>query len=109
MSFAPAKYELIHFTRHRTKFNLQANLNLGTVIMTPALDVRVLARLKSRAAKKAKTLGQLRKEWAKQRAIDQGDHTEEKQTLHEWTRRWDSEQNRVNQEAAERRGKREVH
>jgi hypothetical protein len=42
MSFAPAKYELIHFTRHRTKFNLQASLNLGTVLKTPALDVRVL-------------------------------------------------------------------
>ena len=250
MSFAPAKYELIHFTRHRTKFNLQANRNLGTVIKTPALDVLVLgvwldsklqwaaharevkkkalvqqyalqkitastwgatfirarqiytavvrpaiscgasvwknplgvkagklmpllrtvqngclrtvagaykatpirslevetyilpvdiylnsrvaafqrqfenfssyntikracseirARLKSRAAKKAKTLGQIRKEWAQQRAVDQGDRTEEKQTLHEWTQRWDSEQNRVNQEAAERRGKREVH
>jgi len=42
MSFALAKYELIHFTRHRTKFNLQATLNLGTVIKTPALDIRVL-------------------------------------------------------------------
>ena len=42
MSFAPAKYELIHFTRYRTKFNLQANLNLGIVIKTPALDVQVL-------------------------------------------------------------------
>ena len=42
MSFAPAKYELIHFTRHRTKFNLQANLSLGAVIKAPAPDVRVL-------------------------------------------------------------------
>ena len=28
--------------QHRMKFNLQANLNLGTVIKTPAPDVRVL-------------------------------------------------------------------
>jgi hypothetical protein len=250
MSFAPAKYELIHFTRHRTKFNLQANLNLGAVIKTPALDIRVLgvwldaklqwtaharevkkkalrqqyalqsitastwgatfararqiytavvrpaisygasvwrnptggntgklmpllqkiqnsclrtvagaykatpirslevetyippidiylnsrvaafqrrvensssydtitracsairARLKSRIARKAKTQGQLRKEWAKQRAVDQGDRTDEKQILHEWTQRWEVEQNQVSQGAARRRGRREFH
>ena len=28
--------------QHRMKFNLQANLNLGTVIKTPTPDVRVL-------------------------------------------------------------------
>ena len=249
MSFAPAKYELIHFTRHRTKFNLQATLNLGTVIKTPAPDLRVLgvwldtklqwaaharevkkkalvqqyalrrvtastwgatfvrarqlytavvrpaviygasvwksplgvktgklmpllqsiqnsclrtvagaykatpirslevetylppidiylnsriaafqrriensssydvirkacsairARLKSRVARKVKTQGQLRQEWAQQRAADQGDRTEEKQILHEWTQRWETEQNRIKQRPVRGRGRREV-
>ena len=42
MSFAPAKYELIYFTCYRMKFNLQASLNLGIVLKSPAPDVRVL-------------------------------------------------------------------
>jgi hypothetical protein len=250
MSFAPAKYELIHFTRHRTKFNLQASLNLGTVIKSPALDVRVLgvwldsklqwtaharevkkkaliqqlalqrisastwgatfvrarqiytavvrpavsygvsvwrnpletragklmpilrsiqnsclrtvagayratpirslevetyippvdiyldsrvaafqrrlensrsydiiqracsnirARLKSRVARRTKTQGQLRKQWTEQRAVDQGDRTEDKQILYEWTQRWEIEQNRVNQKRVGRRGKGETY
>ena len=42
MSFSPAKYELIHFTRGCTKFNLQASLNLGATTKAPSPDVRVL-------------------------------------------------------------------
>lgn len=42
MKFAPSKYELIHFTRSRTKFNLQASAKFGTVEKAPSQDVRVL-------------------------------------------------------------------
>ncbi len=42
MSFAPAKYELIHFTRSCTKFNLQAAVHFGTTVKEPVPDVRIL-------------------------------------------------------------------
>ena len=69
----------------------------------------IRARLKSRAARRVQTQGQLRKEWAKQRTIDQGNRTEEKQILQEWTQRWEEERNQVNQGIAGRRGRREFH
>ena len=68
----------------------------------------IRARLKSQVAKRAKTQGQLRREWAQQRATDQGDRTEEKQILYEWTQKWDTEQKQANQQATGRRGRREV-
>jgi len=42
MKFAPTKYELIHFTRSRTKFNLQASATFGNAEKPPSQDVRVL-------------------------------------------------------------------
>ena len=42
ISFALAKYKLIYFTCYYIKFNLQASLNLGTVLKTPILDIQVL-------------------------------------------------------------------
>jgi hypothetical protein len=42
MSFAPQKYELIHFTRSRTKFNLAASATFGSIQKSPTQDVRVL-------------------------------------------------------------------
>jgi hypothetical protein len=56
----------------------------------------IRARLKSSVARKSKTQGQLRREWAQRRAVDQSDRTEEKQILHEWTQRWETEQNGIN-------------
>ena len=41
--------------------------------------------------------------------MDQGDCTEEKQILYEWTQRWEIEQNRVNQKRVGRRGKGETY
>ena len=42
MHFAPKKYELIHFTRSRTKFNLQAGIDVGQGPLSPLPDIRVL-------------------------------------------------------------------
>ena len=42
MKFAPQKYELIHFTRSRTRFNLKAGIRFNDEIKTPASEVRVL-------------------------------------------------------------------
>ena len=42
MSFAPKKYELIHFTRSHTKFNLQAGIDFGHGPVSPSPDVRIL-------------------------------------------------------------------
>jgi Reverse transcriptase (RNA-dependent DNA polymerase) len=43
ISFAPEKYELIHFSRARTRFNLQASIQLtDEVTKEPAKQVRVL-------------------------------------------------------------------
>jgi hypothetical protein len=42
MSFAPQKYELTHFTRARTKFNLQASAKFQGIDKQPASEVRVL-------------------------------------------------------------------
>ncbi len=42
MKFAPAKYELIHFTRSRTKFNLEASAHFGSIEKQPTAEVRVL-------------------------------------------------------------------
>jgi hypothetical protein len=42
MKFAPSKYELIHFTRSRRQFNLQASVQLGGMEKQPSPDVRVL-------------------------------------------------------------------
>ena len=42
MKFAPAKYELIHFTRSRTKFNLEASAYFGGTEKQPAAEARVL-------------------------------------------------------------------
>jgi hypothetical protein len=40
--FAPAKYELIHLTRSRTKFNLEASAHFGGTKKQPIAEVRVL-------------------------------------------------------------------
>jgi hypothetical protein len=42
MKFAPQKYELIHFTTKRKKFNLAATIRLGNVTKEPTSSVRVL-------------------------------------------------------------------
>jgi hypothetical protein len=42
MKFAPQKYELIHFTRRRTAFNLAATIRLGETIQHPKQEVRIL-------------------------------------------------------------------
>jgi hypothetical protein len=42
MSFAPSKYELTHFTRSYTKFNLQASARFGNINKAPSPEVRVL-------------------------------------------------------------------
>jgi hypothetical protein len=42
MRFSPSKYELTHFTRSRTKFNLTAGANFGPVRKDPSNEVRVL-------------------------------------------------------------------
>ena len=42
----------------------------------------IRARLKSQVTKRAKTQGQLYREWVQQRATDQGDRIEEKQILY---------------------------
>jgi len=42
MKFAPAKYELIHVTRSRTKFNLEASANFEGTKKQPTTEVRVL-------------------------------------------------------------------
>ena len=43
ITFAPDKYELIHFSRARTRFNLQASIQLSEqVTKEPAKEVRVL-------------------------------------------------------------------
>jgi hypothetical protein len=40
--FAPDKYELMHLTRKRRRFNLQAPINLGSLTKDPVQEVRVL-------------------------------------------------------------------
>jgi hypothetical protein len=42
MSFTLAKYKLIHFTRSRTKFNLQVVVNFRTTITEPTPNVQIL-------------------------------------------------------------------
>jgi hypothetical protein len=43
MKFAPKKYELIHFARRKTRFDMTATINLGSGIeKTPTQEVRVL-------------------------------------------------------------------
>lgn len=42
-SFAPDKYELIHFSRARTRYDLTQALNLGHIIKQPSPSVRVLS------------------------------------------------------------------
>jgi hypothetical protein len=42
MKFAPQKYELIHFTTKRKKYNLAATIKLGNVTKEPTSSVRVL-------------------------------------------------------------------
>jgi hypothetical protein len=42
MKFAPTKYELIHLTRSRTKFNLEASAHFGGTEKQPTAEVRVL-------------------------------------------------------------------
>lgn len=42
MSFAPQKYELTHFTRSRTKFNLQASASFNGIHKEPSKEVKVL-------------------------------------------------------------------
>jgi hypothetical protein len=41
-SFAPEKYELIHLSRNPKRFNMQAQLQLGTVTKAPTPTIRVL-------------------------------------------------------------------
>jgi exonuclease III len=40
--FAPAKYELIHFTRNPKKFDMTATIRIGSDIIQPKTDIRVL-------------------------------------------------------------------
>ena len=42
MQFAPAKFELVHFTRSRTKFNLSASIQVQELTLHPKTEVRVL-------------------------------------------------------------------
>lgn len=42
MKFAPAKYELIHFTRRSKKFDMTATVQLGEVTQTPKAEIRIL-------------------------------------------------------------------
>lgn len=42
MKFSPGKYELTHFTRSRTKFNLAAGVNFGSIRKEPSGEVRIL-------------------------------------------------------------------
>jgi hypothetical protein len=42
IKFAPQKYELTHFIRARTKFNLAATLNFQGIEKQPSLEVKVL-------------------------------------------------------------------
>jgi hypothetical protein len=42
MKFIPTKYELIHLTRSRTKFNLEASTYFGGIEKQPTAKVRVL-------------------------------------------------------------------
>jgi hypothetical protein len=42
MQFALKKYELIHFTYSRRKFNLQAGIQLAGIEKAPSQDVRIL-------------------------------------------------------------------
>ena len=42
ITFAPYKYELIHFTTARKKHNLQASIKLGSIEKEPTESVRVL-------------------------------------------------------------------
>ena len=41
-TFAPQKYELIHLTKTPKKFNMEANLQIDQINITPKLDIRVL-------------------------------------------------------------------
>ena len=41
-TFAPKKYELIHFTRTPKRFNMAATVNLNTIRISPSASVRVL-------------------------------------------------------------------
>ena len=42
MTFAPQKYELIHFTTARKRHNLQASIKVGGIEKLPSTQVRVL-------------------------------------------------------------------
>ena len=42
MEFAPQKYELIHFARTRSRFNMAAVIELGNVQHAPKTEVRIL-------------------------------------------------------------------
>ena len=43
IKFAPDKYELVHFTRARKRFNLSASVQLGNgIVKEPTKEVRVL-------------------------------------------------------------------
>ncbi|PQE33417.1 reverse transcriptase protein [Rutstroemia sp. NJR-2017a WRK4] len=42
MKFSPGKYELTHFTRSHTKFNVTAGVNFGSVRKEPSGEVRIL-------------------------------------------------------------------
>jgi hypothetical protein len=42
MCFAPNKYELTHFTRSRSRFNLHTGTRFGNIDKAPSPDVRVL-------------------------------------------------------------------
>src|SRR5205814_7362632 len=42
MRFAPKKYELIHFTQCRTRFNLRAGIKLDGVAKAPTPDIWIL-------------------------------------------------------------------
>src|SRR5436190_4314811 len=41
-SFAPEKYDLIHLSRRPKKFNMQAQMQLGSLVKAPTTSVRVL-------------------------------------------------------------------
>jgi hypothetical protein len=65
MSFAPNKYELTHFTRSRTKFDLKASARFGTGLLVPtasSLSTELLPHSRSDPEFESTSLGNAVKE-----------------------------------------------